>query len=69
MFFQRSEKYITLLRRALDTGEPAVIEFRAMRKDGGEFWAEWRLSPVRDGNGHTEYLIASPSLVPRAARA
>lgn len=45
--------------RALDTGEPAVIEFRAMRKDGGDFWAEWRLSLVRDGDGRIEYLIAS----------
>jgi len=47
------------LCRALDSGEQAVMEFLARRKDGGEFWAEWRLSPVRDGDGKTEYLIAT----------
>ncbi len=46
------------LRRTLDAGDPAVTELLIRRKDGSEFWAEWRLTPVSNGRGKTEYWIA-----------
>jgi diguanylate cyclase (GGDEF)-like protein/PAS domain S-box-containing protein len=43
---------------AFASGDHAVAEFPARRKVGAPFWVEWRLSPVRNGDGMTEYWIA-----------
>jgi diguanylate cyclase (GGDEF)-like protein/PAS domain S-box-containing protein len=46
------------LHGAFAANDRAIAEFSARRKDGSAFWAEWRLSPVRNGKGRTEYWIA-----------
>jgi diguanylate cyclase (GGDEF)-like protein/PAS domain S-box-containing protein len=46
------------LEGAFASDRHAVAEFPARRKSGGPFWVEWRLSPVRNGDGPIEYWIA-----------
>jgi PAS domain S-box-containing protein len=53
-FLQGAEtdaRALARLRRALQRVEPATVEFINYRKDGGKFWNELRLAPVRDPQG------------------
>jgi PAS domain S-box-containing protein len=53
-FLQGAEtdpRAVARLRRAIQRAEPATVEFVNYRKDGGKFWNELRLAPVRDMQG------------------
>lgn len=53
-FLQGAEtdpRAVARLRRAIQRAEPATVELINYRKDGGKFWNELRLAPVRDAQG------------------
>ena len=48
---------VSLLRSALQNGEPCTVELLNYRKDGTSFWNQLAISPVRDAEGRlTNYV-------------
>jgi PAS domain S-box-containing protein len=49
---------MTLFRRALDTGEAFEIEKRYLRPDGSVVWVRNAVSPIIDGSGKPDSILA-----------
>ena len=49
---------LALLQRALETGEPFVIEKSYVLPDGDSVWVSNSVSVVRDGNGRPQSILA-----------
>jgi PAS domain S-box-containing protein len=49
---------VTLFRRALEMGEAFEIEKRYLRPDGSVVWVRNAVSPVRDGSGTVDSMLA-----------
>ncbi len=47
------------LRRELAAGRSASGEIINYRKNGEEFWLQWRIRPVKDGEGRVKYFVSS----------
>ncbi|GAD52388.1 sensory transduction histidine kinase [Halarchaeum acidiphilum MH1-52-1] len=48
---------VDVLRRAVETGESAVVELRNYRADGEVFWNEVKVAPIRDDAGDVRYFV------------
>jgi len=46
------------LRQSLDAGESFAGETVNYRKDGTEFWMNWRVTPVREGDGQVTHYVS-----------
>lgn len=53
----RDQPSLRTLRTALAAGKACQVTLRNYRKDGGVFWNELSVSPVRDGGGNLIYFI------------
>ncbi len=47
------------LRHCLDSGDEFDGEAINYRKDGSEYYQEWQIAPIRDGNGSVTHFIAT----------
>ena len=54
-----------VVRLALERREACQLTFRLDRKDGGQFWSDLSLSPVRDAAGDVTHLLCFHSDVTR----
>ncbi len=52
---------VSYLRRAIETGRPAIVTLRNYRKDGGEFWNRLSLNPIRDAADQVVYFVGVQS--------
>ncbi|MCE3242667.1 MAG: multi-sensor hybrid histidine kinase, partial [Deltaproteobacteria bacterium] len=46
------------LREALGRGEPFSGETINYRKDGGEYYVEWDITPIRNSNGQIHHFLS-----------
>ncbi len=53
----RDQDGLTVLRRALDKGQPCKVRLRNYRKDGDLFWNELHISPVHDDYGNLTHFV------------
>ena len=53
----RGQAEVALLRRATEAGREAHVVLRNYRKDGGVFWAQLSISPLRDAAGQVTHYV------------
>ena len=52
---------VSYIRRAVDSGRPAVVTLLNYRKDGGTFWNRLSLNPIRDHRNQVVYIVGVQS--------
>jgi diguanylate cyclase (GGDEF)-like protein/PAS domain S-box-containing protein len=62
----RSQLEVATLREAIRNGREAQVVLRNYRKDGGVFWAELSISPLRDTAGEVTHYVGVMSDITEA---
>ena len=52
---------VSYIRRAVESGRPAVVTLLNYRKDGSEFWNRLSLNPIRDADQQVVYIVGVQS--------